>query len=70
MSPGSRRESKFTFPHSTPGHSDTMPSVSIEKAKAVLTEFMLEGKETSIANTVLESENYTKFVNEFWTAKQ
>ena len=70
VSPGSRRESKFTFPHSTPGHSDTMSLVSIEKAKAVLTEFMLEGKETSIANTVLESENYTKFVNEFWTAKQ
>lgn len=70
MSPGCRRESKFTFPHSTPGHSDTMPSLSTEKAKTVLKEFKLEEKETSIDNTMLESENYTKFVNEFWTAKQ
>lgn len=70
MSPGCRRESKFIFPHSTPGHLDTMPIVSIEKAKAALTEFKLEDKETSFGNVEFESENYTKFVNEFWTAKQ
>ena len=47
-----------------------MPSVSIEKAKTVLTEFKLEEKKTNIENTLLEAEYYTKFVNEFWTAKQ
>jgi len=47
-----------------------MPIVSIEKAKAALTEFKLEDKETSFGNVEFESENYTKFVNEFWTAKQ
>jgi len=44
--------------------------VSIERAKAVLTEFKLDKMETSFDNLTLESKNYTKFVNEFWTAKQ
>ncbi len=70
VSPGSRRESTFTFPHSTPGQLDTMPAVSIEKAKAVLSEFVLVNQETSIDKIVLGKDNYTKFVNEFWTAKQ
>ena len=70
VSPGSRRESTFTFPHSTPGQLDTMPAVSIERAKAVLSEFVLVNQETSIDKLVLGKENYTKFVNEFWTAKQ
>ena len=47
-----------------------MPAVSVEKAKAVLSEFVLVDKETNIDRIVLGSENYTKFVNEFWTAKQ
>ena len=47
-----------------------MPAVSVEKAKAVLSEFVLVDKETNIDRMVLGSENYTKFVNEFWTAKQ
>ena len=46
-----------------------MPSLSIEKAKTVIKEFKLEEEETSIDNTMVD-ENYTKFVNEFWTAKQ
>ena len=70
VSPGSRRESTFTFPHSTPGQLDTMPAVSIERAKAVLSEFVLVDQETSIDKIVLGKENYAKFVNEFWTAKQ
>ena len=70
VSPGSRRESTFTFPHSTPGQLDTMPAVSIERAKAVLSEFVLVNQETSIDKIVLGKENYAKFVNEFWTAKQ
>ena len=70
VSPGSRRESTFTFPHSTPGQLDRMPAVSIERAKAVLSEFVLVNQETSIDKLVLGKENYTKFVNEFWTAKQ
>ena len=70
VSPGSRRESNFTFPHSTPGQLDTMPAVSIERAKAVLSEFVLVDQETSIDKIVLGKENYAKFVNEFWTAKQ
>ena len=53
VSPGSRRESTFTFPHSTPGQLDTMPAVSIEKAKAVLSEFVLVNQETSIDKIVL-----------------
>ena len=47
-----------------------MPAVSIERAKAVLSEFVLVNQETSIDKLVLGKENYTKFVNEFWTAKQ
>ena len=47
-----------------------MPTVSIERAKAVLTEFKLDKIKTSFDNLTLESKNYTKFVNEFWTAKQ
>ena len=70
VSPGSRRESTFTFPHSTPGQLDTMPAVSIEKAKAVISEFVLVNQETSIDKIILGNDNYTKFVNEFWTAKQ
>ena len=70
VSPGSRRESTFTFPHSTPGQLDTMPAVSIEKAKAVISEFVLVNQETSIDKILLGNDNYTKFVNEFWTAKQ
>ena len=70
VSPGSRRESTFTFPHSTPGQLDTMPAVSIEEAKAVLSEFVLVNQETSIDQMILGKDNYTKFVNEFWTAKQ
>lgn len=70
VSPGSRRESNFTFPHSTPGQLDTMPAVSIERAKAVLSEFVLVDQETSIDKIILGKENYAKFVNEFWTAKQ
>ena len=70
VSPGSRRESNFTFPHSTPGQLDTMPAVSIERAKAVLSEFVLVNQETSIDKLVLGKENYNKFVNDFWTAEQ
>ena len=70
VSPGSRRESTFTFPHSTPGQLDTMPVVSIEKAKALISDFILEDKGTQIDKFVLGNEKYTKFVNEFWTAKQ
>ena len=70
VSPGSRRESTFTFPHSTPGQLDTMPVVSIEKAKALISDFVLEDKGTQIDKFVLGNEKYTKFVNEFWTAKQ
>ena len=70
VSPGSRRESTFTFPHSTPGQLDTMPAVSIEKAKALISDFVLEDKGTQIDKFVLGNEKYTKFVNEFWTAKQ
>ena len=47
-----------------------MPAVSVEKAKAVLSEFVLVDKETNIDRVILGSENYTKFINEFWTAKQ
>jgi len=47
-----------------------MSAVSVEKAKALLSEFVLVDKETNIDRMVLGSENYTKFVNEFWTAKQ
>ena len=47
-----------------------MPAVSIERAKAVLSEFVLVDQETSIDKIVLGKENYAKFVNEFWTAKQ
>ena len=69
-SPGSRRESTFTFPHSTPGQLAQMSAVSIEKAKAVLSDFVLVNQETNIDNFVLGEKNYSKFVNEFWTAKQ
>jgi DNA modification methylase len=44
--------------------------VTIEKAKAVISDFVLVDKETNVDRIVLGSENYTKFVNEFWTAKQ
>ncbi|HJM17705.1 MAG TPA: DNA methyltransferase [Candidatus Poseidoniia archaeon] len=44
--------------------------MTIEKAKAVISDFVLVDKETNVDRIVLGSENYTKFVNEFWTAKQ
>ena len=47
-----------------------MLEVSIEKAKAVLTDFGLSDTKTKFSNIKLESDNYTKFINEFWTAKQ
>ena len=47
-----------------------MSAVSIEKAKAVLSDFVLVNQETNIDNFVLGEKNYSKFVNEFWTAKQ
>ena len=47
-----------------------MPAVSIEKAKAAISDFVLEDKGTSIDELTLGSEKYVKFVNEFWTAKQ
>ena len=47
-----------------------MPVVSIEKAKALISDFILEDKGTQIDKFVLGNEKYTKFVNEFWTAKQ
>mgnify|MGYP001416824108 FL=1 len=47
-----------------------MPAVSIEKAKALISDFVLEDKGTQIDKFVLGNEKYTKFVNEFWTAKQ
>ena len=47
-----------------------MPAVSIEKAKAVISDFVLEDKGTSIDELTLGSDKYVKFVNEFWTAKQ
>ncbi|MEC9332726.1 MAG: DNA methyltransferase [Candidatus Thermoplasmatota archaeon] len=47
-----------------------MPAVSLEKAKAVLSEFTLVQKKTSFGKLELGFENYTKFINEFWTAKQ
>jgi hypothetical protein len=47
-----------------------MPVVSIEKAKAVISDFVLIDKETSLDELTLGSEKYIKFVNEFWTAKQ
>ena len=47
-----------------------MPAVSIEKAKAVISDFVLEDKVTSLNELTLGSEKYIKFVNEFWTAKQ
>ena len=47
-----------------------MPVVSIEKAKALISDFVLEDKGTQIDKFVLGNEKYTKFVNEFWTAKQ
>ena len=47
-----------------------MPAVSIEKAKAVISDFVLEDKGTSLDELTLGSEKYIKFVNEFWTAKQ
>ena len=47
-----------------------MPAVSIEKAKAVISDFVLEDKGTSIDELILGSDKYIKFVNEFWTAKQ
>ena len=47
-----------------------MSAVSIEKAKAVLSDFVLVDQQTNIDSFILGKENYTKFVNEFWTAKQ
>jgi len=47
-----------------------MPAVSIEKAKAVISDFVLEDRGTSLDELILGSEKYIKFVNEFWTAKQ
>ena len=47
-----------------------MPAVSIEKAKAVISDFVLVDQGTSIDELTLGSEKYVKFVNEFWTAKQ
>ena len=47
-----------------------MPAVSLEKAKAVLSEFTLVQKKTSFDTLEVGYENYTKFINEFWTAKQ
>ena len=47
-----------------------MPAVSVEKAKALISDFVLEDKGTQIDKFVLGNEKYTKFVNEFWTAKQ
>jgi hypothetical protein len=44
--------------------------VSIEKAKAVISDFVLEDRGTSLDELILGSEKYIKFVNEFWTAKQ
>ncbi len=47
-----------------------MLAVSIEKAKAVISDFVLVDQGTSIDVLTLGSEKYVKFVNEFWTAKQ
>jgi len=47
-----------------------MLAVSIEKAKAVISDFVLVDQGTSIDELTLGSEKYVKFVNEFWTAKQ
>ena len=47
-----------------------MPAVSIEKAKAVISDFVLVDQGTSIDELTLGSDKYVKFVNEFWTAKQ
>ena len=47
-----------------------MSAVSIEKAKAVISDFVLIDKETRLDELILGSEKYIKFVNEFWTAKQ
>ena len=47
-----------------------MSVVSIEKAKAVLSDFVLVDQETNIDIFALGKDNYLKFVNEFWTAKQ
>ena len=44
--------------------------LSLEKAKAVLSEFTLVQKKTSFDTIEVGYENYTKFINEFWTAKQ
>ena len=47
-----------------------MLDVSIEKAKAEISDFVLVDQGTSIDELSLGSEKYVKFVNEFWTAKQ
>ena len=70
VSPGCRRESISFSLISHPGQPDTMPAVSLEKAKAVLSEFTLVQKKTSFDTIEVGYENYTKFINEFWTAKQ
>ena len=70
VSPGCRRESISFSLISHPGQPDTMPAVSLEKAKAVLSEFTLVQKKTSFDTLEVGYENYTKFINEFWTAKQ
>ena len=43
---------------------------SIEKAQAALSQFTLVDRETMIDELILGSTKYSKFVNEFWTAKQ
>ena len=47
-----------------------MPAASIEKAKAIISDFVLVDQGTIIDELTLGSEKYVKFVNEFWTAKQ
>ena len=47
-----------------------MPVLSIEKAKATLSQFTLVDRETMVDDLILGSRRYSKFVNEFWTAKQ
>ena len=43
---------------------------SIEKAQAALSQFTLVDRETMVDELILGSTKYSKFVNEFWTAKQ
>ena len=43
---------------------------SIEKAQAALSQFTLVDRETMVDELIFGSTKYSKFVNEFWTAKQ